>query len=766
MAHHQKHYFDRTSTSLACSPTDMRPLQAPEIAEEDDVHDVDEPPERGLSFGRLPIRSPAFPDGDEQRQRLPLGDRKQSLLTQGLLTGSNLKSIDAHQANFPTRVKSTYSNASIASTAELTSDGDLTSPARTSTPSPPLSASHAGLIISPKILDDIEHKMFGEPACLLSSQGDVAPKPALTAMAEPQPRKHITFACSRPKEAKDTPAQSEKPKTSTPPKRKCALSFACPSRPKDTETTPKSSKSIRFTSSPPKNRLVIQTPTGQLRHQHRDSESTAQEASEENDTEQDKTYKSPTSSPELVRSEALRFHEFASAKPEEDEWISAKPTSRQKITVSDTLRKENVIRKLGEEAEEEALEEDEVDEENENLDEDDIEEIYRDSDDDFSDGNETDNEEGFADSDDESEDDPDYQFWTAATSTDHIRPKQHRTASESSIESIVNLGGLSIDRNSQRQDGRPRRGKKKAMPKMRPGTPELPDSTDFVCGTLDEDRPLEVAYLSCMEQRKKAKHIAIPQDVDPSFPTSDLDQDEDDDDVDNGSDATDGQTWNPTHFDESDDGQSRGRHDNGPRRHTKSPAPSPKRLRSPPPKRRKSPAPLALQRGALGRSPPPRLFTRSPKRCVSPSLRPLQSPPSSPKDALLIQGQPGAGIHNLAQRPNLTHTKSLPRTPNPFWYEHRKNQMRNSNAAAKESDLTSGSREIHSRGPIDIVQGLERKRQRCKEKFWRQHCRNAGKDKDRRVQPGKGAERMRELGLEMADRCRGYGQRTQLVLSI
>ena len=65
---------------------------------------------------------------------------------------------------------------------------------------------------------------------------------------------------------------------------------------------------------------------------------------------------------------------------------------------------------------------------------------------------------------------------------------------------------------------------------MRPGTPELPDSTDFVCGTLDEDRPLEAAYISCREQKKREKHVPIPQDIDPSFPTSDLEDNDDDQD--------------------------------------------------------------------------------------------------------------------------------------------------------------------------------------------------------------------------------------------
>lgn len=58
---------------------------------------------------------------------------------------------------------------------------------------------------------------------------------------------------------------------------------------------------------------------------------------------------------------------------------------------------------------------------------------------------------------------------------------------------------------------------------------ELPDSTDFVCGTLDEDRRLEQAYITRMKDIEAAKHKARPQDIDPTFPTSDPEMDEEDD---------------------------------------------------------------------------------------------------------------------------------------------------------------------------------------------------------------------------------------------
>ena len=77
--------------------------------------------------------------------------------------------------------------------------------------------------------------------------------------------------------------------------------------------------------------------------------------------------------------------------------------------------------------------------------------------------------------------------------------------------------------------------------------------------------------------------------------------------------------------------------------------------------------------------------------------------------------------------------------------------------------------EMHVRGPVDIVIGLEKKRQKRKERFWRQHCRKAAKEAAvRKHVPGKGAERMKELGLECAERARQYGlqQPEQVVISL
>ena len=77
----------------------------------------------------------------------------------------------------------------------------------------------------------------------------------------------------------------------------------------------------------------------------------------------------------------------------------------------------------------------------------------------------------------------------------------------------------------------------------------------------------------------------------------------------------------------------------------------------------------------------------------------------------------------------------------------------------KDSQTVVGNADVPKRGAIDIVKGLEKKRQRRKEKMWQKMCaKNAAKgDKTYKVKPGKGAERMREVGLEL-QKYRGKGE--------
>jgi len=102
----------------------------------------------------------------------------------------------------------------------------------------------------------------------------------------------------------------------------------------------------------------------------------------------------------------------------------------------------------------------------------------------------------------------------------------------------------------------------------------------------------------------------------------------------------------------------------------------------------------------------------------------------------------------------LTHTKSLPRGP--FLFPNLK--------PVRRSRASTANKETHVRGAIDIVKGLEQKRQRRKEKFYQKYCNRARKEKAqvRRPPAGQGAVRMREVGLIMAGKI-GQGN---YVLSI
>lgn len=769
MAYNQEMGYDyaHSTHNMSGSNSPGVSQQNTKIGEEEIASDVDEPPDDRISFKR---RNTA--QNQSSTSHMPvMGDRRASLLTQGLLVSPSLTLLSDSEAPV------------------LTSDGGMTSPTRTSTPSPPLPAhTHTGLANIFAKDGATGYCVEGPVATSLAHEEETPTKPQ-NAMPKASlgRRRCITFACGRQEVQQGRPDQVTKtedsPDTSAtkladPPKRPCMLRFACPMKP-STETARNGAKaeiaSERIANNPPSPQ-----PTGSMsipgsaRRPHRDSESTIKNSSTTSVSRSPKasrSRKSSSKSKKLDGSEATRFHEFAGSFIAEDEWTKEQTAYQQKITVNDTLRKENAIRKLGQEAEEEALEDD-VEEgagSDENLDDLEYEEDLT-SDHEASDGgNESDDEEGFADSDDESDVDSQYQFWTtsglttAATSTDHverIRPMTHRLHSDSSIDSMA----MKEDK-EQIKGGSAKRADKglrlRKAPKMRPGTPDLPDSTDFVCGTLDEDRPLEAAYMSCLEERKRSRHKVIPQDIDPSFPTSDPEDDDDDDDDDNFMPASDEPTWIMGRPDNSDGEHSSSQRKRLSRRSTKSPMPSPKRLRSPAPARR----------AAVHRSPPPRrLFGQSPHHSWGPALLQgkIKSPPSTRRTSICTSpGQKGKGfdLPHLAQRPHLTHTTSLPRTPNPFWGRHLESRNTEWNEHSARNPSKNGARDSHSRGPIDIVKGIEHRRQRRREKFWRQHYRTTGKERERRCQPGKGAERMRELGLEMAVRCKGYGLKAELILS-
>ena len=772
------------------------------VDEDEAAVDVDEPPEHQLRFDRKSLLSPNPTSPIDAYLKIPTSPlpTKNSLLTQALHTTSQPSST-ATSPMFPAlRAPSTasvYSTTSLTSTAELTSDGDVTSPARSSSPSPPLPPSvHPGLLaLTPKNLLSLKqepHVAYPEPSKGTQKQTS---NQCLNIEAQAlAPRKRcIMFAGDVAKDntqiVKKQPVQAETPKVEAA-KRPYMLKFICPSKPqKDKEslfTTNQKSTAHGKAGIPVKATSPLTPPMDQARPEVAHGTGAKSLLPEAAVSIKGKKY----------QPEGMRFHEFAGDFDQEEEWVRACPTTRQKLTINDTLRKELAIRKLGEEAEEEADEEDKADEEEEGGDEDsETGEVSEELDDEDEDekgegdnqddeekedsdgGNESDDEEGFAASDNESELGSEYHFWTpgvttAATSTDqldHIRSRSQRRVSVSSIDSNVGPDTLPF---SMRRYSRRRNSSSKRSLKFRPGTPELPDSTDFVCGTLDEDRPMEAAYISCLEQRRRSKQPFIPQDVDPSFPSSDLDEEDDDAEEMNmnsyGGTTDDEHLMFTGHIEET--AKARGRrssvakpphhrlHSPPPTKRHRSPPPTKHRQahRSPPPpKHRHHSPPLTISRGT--RSPPPtamapRPLFNSPTRFHSSPPHLPRSPPSSRHPS--PSHHPAVPIPHLAQRPTLTHTKSLPRTPNPFYTNAQHH---------KHSHHALHSKHTNTRGAIAIVQGLDMKRARRREKYYRQQqlCREKAwrehKGKGDRCAPGIGVQRMRTLGLEVQERCRGYG---------
>jgi hypothetical protein len=720
---------------------------APSMSSEDDMlSDVDEPPD----LQRTP-RPSALKLHDSFKgafeKHAPRYQRQTSLLSTALHSNES-SPIEEHDDDVPRGMSctSTWSNNSI-STAELTSDGGITSPGtRTNTPSPPLPpvSSHNMLPISTKPLE--------QPVAIVRFAGE-HPVPVLKEAPVPVASENkvaaglgrkrcITFACGGKKETKTEPraAQTvpEPNQSGGPPKRACTIKFACPTKiSTDAPTKPRVPRAAS-PAPPPRQRNSSKASL----KAHRGSDSTIRNPSPVSLRRPRMADRSRrlSSNSDLARTEAFRFHEFASSEEEVEEWTQESTCHRRPLTIKDTLIIENNLRQLGEEAEEEALddeEEDDVLEDDEDADEDDGGEEEEGEDSDAADassdeGFQTDDEEGFAVSDDDSDAGSDYNWWTPGRSTaatsiehlDHIRPSPgRRSISESSVGSVESEHRFIPEIKIKRKKSRP--------VNIRVPSPELPDSTDFVCGTLDEDRPLEQAYLSAIERRRQARHKKTPQDVDPTFPTSDPELDEEDDDTE------------PDHLaSESDHFMLHGQMDalNGDLRGRRKPLPA-KRSPAQSPKRLRSPAPI---KRAVHRSPPPRKqFGQSPKRMRSPAPARLKSPPPTRRgSSFLVESDKRANMSikfaGLAGRPVPTMTSSLPRTPV------------TQNPPELDYDDEDTTHEFPVRRAIDIKVGLERKRQRRKEQLYKKMQKQKQCHKEKRPVPGKGAERMREVGLGLA----------------
>lgn len=673
----------------------------------------------------------------------------------------------------------------------LTSDGDLTSPARTITPSPPLPAlaqNNLAPFEAKDLTNEADSNMTQElDASRADRSHEVKVEEGLGR------RRCISFACAQKPnphvrlERQSPPKSQIRASDQTPdthPKRPCMLRFACPMKSTRNEHEEHLRPVLKPILSNERNVLIKKTHTDSERSSSpkklwtTNSQKTNETALLGGNGNAVDAAALPDhrlgqdlrafNRIDFQKSEATRFHEFAGSFTEEDEWTKEQTAFRQRITISDTLRKENVIRRLAEEAEQEVLDED-VDIDSYS--------VSPDLDSSSNGGNETDDEEGFGDSEDESDICSHSHLWTseivtAATSTDHVE-QFHAVSRKMSLESsndcstgehLVTSWEAPIGSRTSKQSSTAQQSRIEKSECSE--THDMLDSSDFVVGTIDEDGPLQEQYMSCRRQRQQSRRKLIPQDIDPSFPTSIPESDHDDDDEQVGVLQRNDrhrlrsvvrQRFLADDPNDSEDTQLDSHQRSVLKTKRQTPIPSPKRLHSPPPPTRR----LFSQGVHRTRSPPPLH-----RRLVSPRSSRRQSPIETP--SLHTRG---LDIARLAQRPNLTHTSSLPRTPNPFWNFHRRptsNEMRTPSVRTSPNSSGLFGFDKCTRGPIEIVQGLENKRQRRKEKFWRQHCKlaHAGKEKERKCQPGKGAQRMREVGLEMADRFRGYKQGAKLVLSV
>lgn len=671
----------------------------PFSSDEDIAVEADEPPESRPSNDYFPpsyrVRdAEGFCKSDIHQFSPP----KESLLTRALLTSPTLGPIDRpiDRPSPPSLQRgmsnsSVWSNNSNGSTADLTSDAGMTSPSRASTPSPP----------PPMYLSQIAEILQGS-------------KPSI-AFAEPKRiqivsdrdsdvveglgrKRCITFACggqnSRRSSVEEVPKTEDFQKIpADTPKKSSALTFACTQRGEQQVLRPKRSP-------PPAPRHIDFA----LRAQHCPAPPT---------TGIDTTAEVRP----FIFSSAVKYHEprkLYDTESAEESWTNQPFDKSRLLRVDDVLRKEMDIRKLSEEAEAERLQEegedddsDEEEEEDTLLDDSDAEDEEEDDQDeddydydyDNESGNETDNEEGFASGD---ESDDEYGFYGLHPPMIPVRP-------------ICDRAGDSYQ--SYRMLTSPRL--------IRPQSPELPDSTDFVCGTFDEDKALEEAYLSCLEERKRSKHKPIPQDIDPSFPTSDPEDDSDHEDLELRRVPSRAASKATARDDSSSDGNhSRGRKARG--TDNMSPPPPPRgRVHSPAPVRRTALAhsPAPVRRTTLAQSPAPsrRMRSPSPPRRGSRALSPIP-----------LRRRATFQTHR-----DIVRSRSLPRKPGMM--AHRavagRTSSRINSAAASPQKATRPM--VIRRGAVDIFKGLEKKRER----------RKARKYREERWEAGEGVEKMRELGL-------------------
>ncbi|KAK6361207.1 hypothetical protein TWF730_004950 [Orbilia blumenaviensis] len=633
--------------------------------------------------------------------------RVDSLLTRAIISDSEPHSVESNAAqSIYTRVgfriprrgmstTSTVSTASMPSTADLTSDAgdDDSSSSELSSPSPrmvpvfnlPLIRDSAALAVKTQSDDEL-HKS--------AVQSD--PNEVTVALGR---KRCITFACSNPISRQASDIAASKPKETAiaveepAPVRRTTLKFAC--------NVKDECKAPRRSGSPPPPPSALSKPAHRSPisashlhpnggHHRRDSASTVVDERQKAIACKPSPLVSSVSS---ANSSIPRFYEFASSVDESvHSWMNAPQFPSRLLKVDCLLEKEKQIRKLSEEVEADEEDEDnnddDDDEDNDNLEfedddeeddgykedeEDDEYEIWSDSDEEDYD-NHSDSDEEECDSDNEG-DDFVPKVGTAIPDRKADRPSCCRNTSDSSLASVHDRkSGCSFQREKRTHAARP----------IRPSTPELPDSTDFVPGTFDEDKVLEDYYLSCIEDRKSMNKVFRPQDIDPSFPEGGDDDDEDED---------------------NEEAERPVRRRRGSNVSVRSPRGSPtpnRRLRSPPP---------ISRRGSRGMSPGKR----------RPSFTSKSPPPQNRTGRLRFDLQ--------ANRASLARSTSLPRHG---LYPRKKSLL--TPASPKSKAITFRKRSV-----LDIVKGLESKRMRRRENVYGR--------REYKAEAGEGVERMREIGI-------------------
>ncbi|KAK4936708.1 hypothetical protein LTR66_015300, partial [Elasticomyces elasticus] len=386
----------------------FRVYNAPTVPIGDDelAADVDEPPDQVIeldkSFKKEVIR--------KRPDLAGIAPRRESLLTRAILSETESQPTSPQMNTF--RGLSTTSSISFASTAELTSD--VESSLRSATPSPPPLPTTRPLL-------PIEHKPRISFASTVKEIRVVEEESGEAAIEKTLGRKRcIMFACkgTEPEKLKEeirAPKEEQK-SVEEPAPRRTRISFACVAKPDHAESSQPQQQSRRQSSPVPKIRQPVEKAA---EHPRRATEAAPPKTLLAVVEEKPIPATVPAVAPAPIIKPASKqfFHEFASSQDEVEDWVNKDAqVVRPKLTIDDCMKKENAIRRIGKEAEEEAEEEereqDEVDEE----DDDDQEDDFAPSEKDQSDGgNESDDEGGFADSDDESDTSSNYPFWTPGT---------------------------------------------------------------------------------------------------------------------------------------------------------------------------------------------------------------------------------------------------------------------------------------------------------------------------------------------------------------